>query len=164
MKQPAHLKIRRAVIEDASHLPALFEDAIHQIASRYYTPDQVNAWAGRSHRIRTVFEEDFSARSAWVTADQSGRLFAYIDLETSGHIDFFYARPEVTRTSVTRDMYALLEATARDQGLTHLSTEASEATRRFFQKQGFQIISRQDVIIGEVSIHNYVMEKILPAA
>jgi putative acetyltransferase len=156
------ITIRKARLEDSSHLPPLFEDAIYGVTSRFYTRDQLNAWAGRSLRFQTVFIETFADRSAWVAENSSGKILAYLNLDNSGHIDFFYARPEASRTTITREMYALLEATAQNQGISRLSTEASEAARRFFEKQSFQIISRQDVIINDVSIHNYVMEKILP--
>lgn len=155
------IKIRRAVLADASHLPGIFEEAIRQIASRFYSIDQVNAWAGRAWRLQEVFEQDFNARTAWVAEDQTGRLLAYLDLEGGGHIDFFYALPDVTRTDITRDMYALLEAEARAQGVARLTTEASEAAKRFFEKQGFVVSSRNDVVISGVSIYNYRMEKAL---
>lgn len=153
------IKIRRAVITDGPQLPDLFEDAIRLIASRFYTRDQVNAWASRKARLQHVFETDFNARTAWVAEDEVGRLLAYLDLEGGGHIDFFYARPDVTRTDITREMYALLEAEARDEGVKRLTTEASEAAFRFFSKQGFTKTSKNDVIIDGVSIHNYGMAK-----
>lgn len=155
--------IRRARPEDGPQLPGIFEDAIRQIASRFYGPEQVNAWAARSHRLQTVFESDFNARIAWVADDQSGRLLAYIDLEAGGHIDFFYARPEVSKTAVTHELYEQLEAEARGQNIAALTTEASEAARRFFEKRGFAVIAKQDVWLGEVCLHNYRMEKRLPA-
>ena len=112
--------IRRAVLSDGPSLPAVFETAIRKIASRFYNPDQVNAWAARSHRLQHVFETDFNARAAWVAEGEDGEIKAYIDLEGGGHIDFFYALPEVSRTTVTADMYELLEAEARVQNVKTL--------------------------------------------
>ncbi len=155
------MNIRKAILADGPYLPAVFETAIRQIASRFYTPDQINVWAARSHRLQTVFETDFNARNAWVAENGDGKIMAYIDLEGGGHIDFFYALPDVSRTSVTSDMYELLEAEARQQGVAKLTTEASEAARRFFEKRGFSVIAKQDVIIEGVSVHNYRMRKTL---
>ena len=151
--------VRRAVLSDGPLLPAVFETAIRKIASRFYNPDQVKAWAARSHRLQHVFETDFNARAAWVAEGEDGEIKAYIDLEGGGHIDFFYALPEVSRTTVTAEMYELLEAEARGQNVKTLSTEASEAAKRFFEKRGFFIVARQDVIINDISIHNYRMRK-----
>jgi putative acetyltransferase len=153
------IALRRARPEDGPHLPGLFEEAIRLIASRFYDRDQVNAWAARSHRLQTVFETGFNARFAWVAEDPAGQILAYIDLEAGGHIDFFYARPEVSRTPVTQGLYDLLEKEARSQGVKALTTEASEAAKRFFLRQGFLVTARQDVILSGVSIHNYRMRK-----
>ena len=153
------VKIRRAVLTDGPQLPALFEDALRLIASRFYSREQIDAWASRAARFRHVFETDFKARTAWVAEVETGRLLAYLDLEGGEHIDFFYARPEVTRTNITRNMYAALEAAARKEGVKRLTTEASEAAFRFFSKKGFIRTSKNDVIIDGVSIHNYSMAK-----
>ncbi len=156
-----NITIRRAVLTDAPQLPHLFETSIRNIASHFYSPDQVDAWAARKERIEAVFRDDFNARNAWVAENDEEDILAYIDLEGGGHIDFFYAHPDVSKTETTRHMYELLEAEARDQGVPYLTTEASESARRFFEKYGFAVTSRNDVILNGVGIHNYRMEKAL---
>ncbi len=158
---PESTTIRRARPSDADQLPGLFNDALHLIASRFYTPEQIEAWARRAPRFRQVFETEFEARSAWVAVDETGKLLAYIDLMEDGHIDFFYARPEVTRTQTTHDLFDELLCEAHRKGITELTTEASEAAKRFFAKYGFEVTHKQDVWLEDVCLHNYRMTKSL---
>ena len=53
------------------------------------------------------------------------------------------------------------EAEARAQGIQRLCTEASEPARRFFERKGFTVLERQDMILRGVPIHNYRMAKTL---
>lgn len=41
------------------------------------------------------------------------------------------------------------------------ATEASELARRFFERKGFTLVERQDMILRGVPIHNYRMVKTL---
>jgi hypothetical protein len=43
--------------------------------------------------------------------------------------------------------------------LARIYMEASEAARRFFLRRGFEVLERRDLLIGEVPIHNFAMEK-----
>lgn len=156
---PEGITIRRARLSDADQLPGLFDDALRLIASRFYTPAQIDAWARRAPRFQHIFETEFEARSAWVAVTETGRLLAYIDLVDDGHIDFFYARPDVTRTQVTHDLFDELLCEAHRKGITELSTEASEAAKRFFAKYGFEVTHKQDVWLEDVCLHNYRMTK-----
>jgi putative acetyltransferase len=52
-----------------------------------------------------------------------------------------------------------LEAEAQQRGLTRLYSEASEAARRFFLKQGFTVTARRDFAVSGVAIHNYAVQK-----
>jgi putative acetyltransferase len=40
-------------------------------------------------------------------------------------------------------------------------TETSELARRLFERKGFVVLERQDLLIRGVPIHNYRMTKIL---
>jgi putative acetyltransferase len=58
-------------------------------------------------------------------------------------------------------LYDAAEAAARAQGIEQLFTEASELARRFFERKGFTVLERQDMILRGVPIHNYRMAKTL---
>lgn len=98
-----------------------------------------------------------------VAAGADGTPLAYGDLEPDGHIDHLYCRPDAAGTGVTAALYQALEAAARARGIARLHTEASEPARRFFLKQGFTVVSRNDFEVAGVAIHNWRMEKRLAA-
>ena len=144
--------------DDAAHLADIFVAAVRGIGPSDYTPRQVDAWAAG------VTAERFAAlagdgRRVWVALDASDRPCAFIDLEADGHIDFLYCRPSHAGTGIAAALYDVVEAHARENGVTRLYTEASEAARRFFLKRGFAVVQRRDFPVRGVMIHNYAMEK-----
>lgn len=143
---------------DADALAAVFERAVRTIGARDYSPAQIEAWIGDQPR-----EEDFRTRMAdgrrcWVALDGEGRVTAFVDLEADGHIDLLFADPDVAGRGVTSDLLDEVERTARDEGLTRLYVEASEAARRFLSKRGYRVDRRRDFELRGVAIHNYAME------
>jgi putative acetyltransferase len=66
-------------------------------------------------------------------------------------------------SGVASALYDRLEQQARERGMTRLFAEASEAARRLFLRKGFAQVKRRDFFLRGVSIHNYLMEKLLSA-
>jgi len=153
------MKVRRFKDEDASALAALFHAAVHGIAQLHYSEAQVNAWAPGVPDPERFVARGADGRTLLVAADDSDAPLAYGDVEADGHIDHLYCRPEAAGTGVTAALYAELEAAARARGIGRLYTEASEPARRFFLKQGFALVERNDFELGGVPIHNFRMEK-----
>ncbi len=60
---------------------------------------------------------------------------------------------------VARALYEALEENARGADLPRVHVEASEAARRCFIGQGFDVVERRQIMIGSVPIHNFKMEK-----
>lgn len=100
-------------------------------------------------------------RLVLVAVDAADLPLAYGDLEPDGHIDQLYCHPDAAGTGVTAALYAELEAAARARGIARLYVEASEPARRFFLKQGFSVVERNDFELAGVPIHNWRMEKAL---
>ncbi|HEX3962281.1 MAG TPA: hypothetical protein VHZ03_37580 [Trebonia sp.] len=67
-----------------------------------------------------------------MAANAEDRPVAFIDLEPDGHIDRLFCAPE-----------------------------ASELARRVFERKGFTVVQRQDLVIRGVPMHNYRMAKAL---
>jgi putative acetyltransferase len=96
-----------------------------------------------------------------VAADTDDRPIAYIDLEPDGHIDRLFCAPEAAGQGIASQLYDAVEAAAREQGIRTLFTEASELARRLFERKGFAVAERQDLVVRGVAIHNYRMTKTL---
>jgi putative acetyltransferase len=96
-----------------------------------------------------------------VAVNERDRVVGYIDLEASGHIDHLFCAPEVVGHGVASQLCDATEAAAREQGIIRLFVEASEPARRLFERRGFEVLERQELIRHGVAIHNYRMEKVL---
>ena len=72
-----------------------------------------------------------------------------------------FCAPEAAGQGIASRLYDAVEAAAREQGIRSLFTEASELARRLFERKGFAVVERQDLVIRGVAIHNYRMAKAL---
>jgi len=155
------MTIRSYQGKDAGPLADLFRRSVEAIGPRDYTAEQVAAWLALAPSPAQVAARCADGRTTLVAVDAADRPLAFGDLEADGHIAYLYCAPEAAGTGVVAALYDQLEAEARQRGIGSLSSEASEAARRFFLKQGFTIVARRDFAIGGVAIHNYAVKKIL---
>ena len=153
------MRVRPFKPGDEAKLAAIFHAAIHQIAARHYSPEQVAAWAPQVPDQSRFLARGTDGRILLVVVDDTGEPLAYGDVEADGHIDHLFCRPDVAGTGVTTKLYEALEQAARTNAIPLLFAEASEPARRFFAKQGFAVIERRDFEIAGVPIHNFRMEK-----
>lgn len=146
---------------DADALSDLYRRSVEALGPRDYAPGQVAAWAAITPspgRLRALAGD---GRTTLVAVDEADAPLAFGDLEADGHIHFLYCAPEAAGTGTVAALYAELERRAREAGMARLYSEASEAARRFFLKQGFAVVARRDFEIAGVSIHNFAVEKAL---
>lgn len=146
---------------DAAGVADVFYRSVRQVALSDYTADQVEAWAPgpvdpERERLRSG-----DGRLVLVAVDRRGHVVAFIDLEPDGHIDRLFCAPEAAGRGIASRLYAAIEAAARARHIGRLYTEASELARRFFERQGFAVLERKDLVLRGVPIHNYRMAKSL---
>ena len=155
------MKIRAYEARDAEGVAQVFRRSVEQLGPRDYSPEQVAAWVGRAPDATAFHARASDGRVFLVVADDADRPVAFTDLEADGHVDMLYCAPEAAGTGLVLLLYATLEAIARQRGMTRLYSEASEAALRFFLTRGFVKQHRRELMIGEVAIHNYAVEKAL---
>jgi putative acetyltransferase len=153
--------IRAYEPRDAAGLADVFFRSVRQVALAEYTDDQVGAWAPEPRTAEWAHGEATDGRLVLVAADQDERPVAYIDLEPDGHIDRLFCAPEAAGRGIASRLYDAVGEAARERGITRLFTEASELARGVFERKGFAVVERQDLVIRGVAIHNYRMAKTL---
>ncbi|MFD1344479.1 GNAT family N-acetyltransferase [Litorisediminicola beolgyonensis] len=158
------MQIRPYTAQDASALAAIFHEAVHGPASQAYSAAQRRAWSPAPASAEQFASRISEERQVWVATDAEDRPLGFIELEADGHIDRFYCRPDVAGTGVGAALYRTLEEAAVERGIRQLRVEASEAARRFFEKQGFVTDARREFPYNGVEIHNYAMHKDLSRA
>jgi len=150
--------IRQFAPADAEALAMLFHDSVRRIGIRDYSAEQVSAWSpSKPNAVRYLRQAE--GRTFLVAVDDNDRPIGYGDLEPDGHIDHLYCCPDYVGTGVGSAIYAAIEDAARRSGIPLLFVDASEGARRLFERRGFSIDARNDLMINSVAIPNYRMSK-----
>jgi putative acetyltransferase len=145
---------------DEPALQAVFYSAVHTIAAKDYSTEQLDAWA--PHRPDW---EAWTARMRALrpfVAEGDGRVVGYADLQTSGYIDHFFVSGKHARRGVGRLLMETLQARAAELGLVRLFSDVSVTAEPFFERFGFVVVERKHVVMGKVSLPNARMEKASP--
>jgi SAM-dependent methyltransferase/GNAT superfamily N-acetyltransferase len=155
------MQIRPYRPDDAAHLATIFYRSVREVARRYYSKAQVEAWAPALGDPIGWNSRATDGRLTIVAVDSADKPIAFGDMETDGHVDHLFSSPEALGTGAASAIYNRLELHARESRLTRLYVEASECAFAFFERKGFTKVRRNDFAKGGVSIHNYTMEKAL---
>lgn len=152
------LTIRPYVAADCDATIEIFLRAIREVASKDYSPAQVNAWA--QVEDREAWARRRASRPTWI-AQNVDVAIGFSDLETDGHLDMMFVRPDYQGRGAASLLLEKVEAKARKQGLERIFTEASLTARHFFERRGFTVLARQTVEKRGQTLDNFRMEKSL---
>ena len=151
--------IREYKRKDAGPLCVLVVRSVREVAARHYSADQVRVWADHVPSRERMDDLGLDGRLRLVAVDALDEPVGFADLETNGHIGYFYCAPEVVGQGVGRRLCEALEAAARARGITRIFVEASEAARPMFLRAGFVVVKRRAFVMEGVPIHNWAMAK-----
>ena len=143
---------------DAGPLSQIYWAAVQTLATGLYSPDQIAAWlsiAPDSGKIAAVYG---TGRTALV-CESEGAPIGFSDHDAAGHIRFLYCHPDHARRGVAGGLLEAVETSARNAGISSLTSEASETALPVFTRHGFRTVERRDFAIAGVAIHNYAVEK-----
>lgn len=154
------MELRAYQSADAAETAALFYGAVHTVAAKDYTQEQLNAWAPQNRDL-AAWDESLLAHHTLV-AVQNGVIVGFGDMdEQIAYLDRLYTHRDYQGRGVATALLAALEATVPGRAVT---THASQTARPFFEKRGYRTERRQRVMRGGVWLHNYVMVKSAPSA
>ncbi|MGB5484048.1 N-acetyltransferase family protein [Parasphingorhabdus sp.] len=153
------MKIRPFQERDTEALSELFHSSVHRIGSLDYSSAQISVWSPEKPSASQYVQQASDGRIFLVAVDKNDQPIGYGDLESSGHIDHLYCHPDFIGMGVGKAIYQQLEIAAKEQGISCIYVEASEAARRLFERQGFSTGKRIEQMIDGVQIHNYKMTK-----
>ncbi|KQV66396.1 acetyltransferase [Rhizobium sp. Root1220] len=143
---------------DSEATVEIFLRAIREVASKDYSPAQVDAWATvEDHRAWAARR---SSRPTWIVENKTGPV-GFADLEPKGNLDMMFVCPDHQGVGAATLLLAKVEAAAKEKGLSRLSTDASLTARLFFEGRGFVVLARQIVEKRGQVLQNFRMEKFL---
>ena len=160
MIQPSNLvSIRRATRADLQAITGLFQQAVLKATASDYDYHQRRAWAVRGdnpERWKTKVDT-----LHFLLAEQRKQLVGFGGIDTRGYLDLLYVHYNYQRKGIATCLLDALEAWARQQVLTMITTDASLTARPFFEHQGYRATKEQQKALGDVILVNYRMEKLL---
>lgn len=142
-----------------SDLPAirnLFKRTILKINALDYTPRQLAAWIGPDNdRVIAAWQQSLTAHTTLV-AVQDDVIVGFADMAATGYLDRLYVHADFQGQGIATALTAALMAQVPNKRYT---TAASITARPFFERQGYQVVRRQQVVRAGIKLTNYFMAK-----
>lgn len=151
------MNIRSYRAADCPLLAQLFYDTVHTVNARDYSPAQLAAWATGSVDL-AAWNRSFLQHHTLVAID-AGQIVGFGDMDQNGFLDRLYVHHAFQRRGVARAILQQLEEQAKARGVTRFTTHASITARPFFERFGYVVLQRNEVVRAGISLTNYTMEK-----
>ncbi len=149
--------VRNFQVGDEAALHQVFISAIHGIAIKDYTPEQVEAWAPRD--LDPVLWADRMRGIAPFVVELDGKPIAYADVQVSGYIDHFFVSAPFARQKVGSKLMHRIHEEAKIKGIRELTSDVSRTAQPFFKHWGFEVVDERRPVMRGVVIPNALMKK-----
>jgi putative acetyltransferase len=153
--------LRPYLPQDAAVLADIFRASVEELTQDDYTPAQQEAWASAADDL-----DEFAARLGkhlTLIATMQGSPIGFVSLDGPSEIGLFYVHPAVAGHGAGKMLYDAVEKLSAARGVPHLSVEASDTAREFFERRGFSAERRNTVTVGNEWLSNTTMKKQLAA-
>ena len=140
---------------------AVFLSAVHGIACRDYTPEQIEAWAPSTPDAHAWAKRIQEIRPFVV--EHEGEILAYADVQANGYIDQFFVCARHARRGIASMLMVHLHAVAAAHAIQVLSSDVSRTAQPLFLKFGFTVIEQRSPVVRGVMVPNALMRKVLSA-
>ncbi|MDD0813983.1 GNAT family N-acetyltransferase [Curvibacter sp. HBC28] len=151
------MAIRKFKLGDEAALFRVFFTAVHQVASRDYSAEQVAAWAPADFDLSSWALH--LRRTQPFVAVLDGQIVGYADLQADGEIDHFYVSGTHPRQGIGAQLMAHLHKQAGFAGLPELRSCVSKTAEPFFVRHGFECVERRFPERRGVVLENTLMRK-----
>jgi putative acetyltransferase len=149
--------IRRFREGDEPALFRVFSSSIRTIASRDYTPEQVEAWAPEDVDW-AVWNTRIRGINPFV-AVRDDEVVGYADVQANGYIDHFFVSGAHARQGIGQLLMNRLIQEATDQQYEELTSHVSKTAELFFAHNGFEVIERRHSVSRGVGLPNTLMRR-----
>jgi len=150
------MHIREFQLGDEAGLHAVFFSAIHELASKDYTPEQIEAWAPASLDPE-IWVKRMRGIRPFVAVEPHGRLVAYADVQPTGYIDHFFVSGPFARAGIGTMLMNRIYEAASAQDISVLTSDVSRTAQPFFTQFGFVVVEQRAPVIRGVTVPNALM-------
>lgn len=151
--------IRNLINGEEMQLFKVFSCAIHDIASKDYTQEQINAWVPKNTDM-ALWTSRIRALKPYVAVINE-EIVGYSDLQPNGYIDHFFVSGEYARQGVGTSLMKHIHEEAKLRGISTLTADVSKTAEAFFLHNGFYVVERKFPVRHGVVLENASMKKIL---
>ncbi|MGK8175677.1 GNAT family N-acetyltransferase [Aeromonas dhakensis] len=130
------VEIREYKAGDEARLFSVFLSAVHDIASRDYTAEQIQAWAP-DDISPALWANHIRALRPFV-AEIDGNIAGYADIQPNGYIDHFFVTGHYARQGVGTKLMTRIHESAKEQGILELTADVSKTAELFFHIMVFR--------------------------
>ena len=154
------MRIRPFSPGEERQLHAVFYSAVHSLASRDYSPEQLDAWAPTDpdDHLNLQWASRIQAISPFVVEVDSA-IVAYADLQPSGYIDHFFVSAPYSRRGIGSSLMTFLLSEATAKHIPVLTSDVSLTAQPFFQHFGFHLVEHRAATIRGVKLPNALMQR-----
>ncbi|MBA2648208.1 MAG: GNAT family N-acetyltransferase [Legionella sp.] len=158
MKLP--IRLRNLKETDVLECIILFQNTIHAVNAKDYSPIQLKAWAPKVKPEITPRWKTLPENISYV-AEFDNQIVGFGDLTKQGYLDRLFVHKDFQGQGIAATIVQKLEEQANELNLKEISTAASITAKPFFEKSGFVVMKEQQVEIHGVKLTNFVMRKLL---
>lgn len=148
------MHVREYRPSDCEDMVRLFRDTVKRVNSRDYDPVQIRVWAKRADPKK--WNPSFMSHRSLV-AVMDDEIVGFGDIDEDGYLDRLYVSADHQGEGIGTALCDELE-----KGFSAITTHASITALPFFQKRGYMVIREQQVILDDIPLTNYVMQKRKP--
>lgn len=149
--------LRQATFTDLPEMKQLFRDTIVTVCANEYDEQQRGVWASSSEK--TERWENLIKEQYVLLALKNKVIAGFSSLLDGNYLDFMYVHKNYQRQGIAETLLSALEARAMQQGATAITSDISKTARPFFEKKGYEVITEQQNIRGDIVLINYKMRK-----
>jgi putative acetyltransferase len=149
--------IRRYVEGEEAALFDVYYTAIHLVASRNYTAEQVQAWAPQDLDV-TLWRDKIRSIKPFV-AELDRKVVGYADVQSSGYIDHFFVSGLHPRKGIGSLLMRRILSEAEGRGIATLTSDVSRTAQPFFERFGFAIVEQRNPVLRGVVVPNALMQR-----
>ncbi|CAN5408104.1 GNAT family N-acetyltransferase [soil metagenome] len=141
----------------------VFYSAVHVTTAADYSPEQIELWATTVNPDMAKWTNRMRGIRPFV-AESDGEIVGYADVQPNGYIDHVFVSPTVARRGVGSALMRRILETARDRGMSVLTSNVSVTAQPFFYYWGFEIQSMNPACICGITFRNFQMRKRIDSA
>ena len=153
------MRIRRFNLGEEEALFEIYYSAIHLVACRDYTEEQINAWAP-ADLDRDLWMNRIRGINPFL-AEIEGRPVGYADVQCTGYIDHFFVSGWHPRQGIGSALMKFVQLEAAHLGITELTSDVSRTAQPFFERFGFVLIEKRVPVIRGIAVPNALMRKMM---